>query len=134
MCWHKRGSSYGCLYYFPSVPNLSSTFFVFVHWRSMNRKLVNGTVLPRLSKRCWAETHFFMCLDNPNCLDNKNDDNAVYLPGNAVLASDIFIANPSQCYQIANFQLLADCQHNVFVNPMTGKRWRRLALCGKHAL
>ena len=28
---------------FPPVPNLSSTFFVFVHWCSMNRKLVNGT-------------------------------------------------------------------------------------------
>ena len=68
-----------------------------------------------------GQTHFLVCLYNPNCLDNKNDGNTVCLPANATLAGNISIGNPSRCYQITNFQLLADRQHDKFLLPMAGE-------------
>ena len=70
-----------------------------------------------------GQTHFLVCLYNPNCLDNKNALKLFALklsqvlllffmsatvPANAVLAGDISVGKPPRCYQITNFQLLAD--------------------------
>ena len=90
-----------------------------------------------------GQTHFLVCLYNPNCLDNKNALKLSQvlllffvsncLPANAVLAGDISVGKPPRCYQITNFQLLADRQHDTFALPTTGGRWRSLALRGRHA-
>ena len=92
------------------------------------------TVLPQLSRQRWEDA-FLICLDNPNYQDNKNDGNAVCLPANEVhvLEGDISVANLLRWYQITNFQLLADCQHDMFVLPATGEQWRSLALHRRHA-
>ena len=61
-----------------------------------------------------GQTHFLVYLYNPNCLDNKND----LCTGQCRTCGQYLSRKAARCYQITNFQLLADRQHDTFALPM----------------